>query len=260
MLVDSHCHLDRLAYGQKHQDIADALAKAEARGVSHLLCVSVTLEQFPAMLDKIASFPNVFASCGVHPLDQESAWSKEQLQLLAADPRVVAIGETGLDYFYHPEHKAIQQAAFREHIRVARALGKPLIIHTRDAQEDTLAILREEGADAVGGVIHCFTEDWAMAEAAMALGFYISISGIVTFRNADRLRDITRRLPAERLLIETDSPYLAPVPHRGVENEPAYVRDVAEYVAWLRNCSVEEIASLTSANFFRLFQLAQSQR
>lgn len=260
MLVDSHCHLDRLAYGQKHQDIADALAKAEARGVSHLLCVSVTLEQFPAMLDKIAPFPNVFASCGVHPLDQESAWSKEQLQQLAADPRVVAIGETGLDYFYHPEHKAIQQAAFREHIRVARALGKPLIIHTRDAQEDTLAILREEGAAAVGGVIHCFTEDWAMAEAAMALGFYISISGIVTFRNADRLRDITRRLPADRLLIETDSPYLAPVPHRGVENEPAYVRDVAEYVAWLRNSSVEEIAALTSANFFRLFQLAQPQR
>lgn len=260
MLVDSHCHLDRLAYGQKHQDIADALAKAEARGVSHLLCVSVTLEQFPAMLEKIAPFPNVFASCGVHPLDQESAWSKEQLQQLATDPRVVAIGETGLDYFYHPEHKAIQQAAFREHIRVALALNKPLIIHTRDAQEDTLAILREEGAAAVGGVIHCFTEDWAMAEAAMALGFYISISGIVTFRNADRLRDITRRLPADRLLIETDSPYLAPVPHRGVENEPAYVRDVAEYVAWLRNSSVEEIAAMTRANFFRLFQLAQPLR
>ncbi len=257
MLVDSHCHLDRLAYGQKHQDIADALAKAEARGVSHLLCVSVTLEQFPAMLEAITPFPNVFASCGVHPLDQESAWSKEQLHALAADPRVVAIGETGLDYFYHPEHKAIQQAAFREHIRVARALNKPLIIHTRDAQEDTLAIMREEGAEAVGGVIHCFTEDWAMAEEALALGFYVSISGIVTFRNADRLRDVTRRLPADRLLIETDSPYLAPVPHRGVENEPAYVRDVAEYVAWLRNCSVEELAAMTSANFFRLFKLAQ---
>ncbi len=257
MLVDSHCHLDRLAYGQKHQDIADALAKAEARGVSHLLCVSVTLEQFPAMLEAITPFSNVFASCGVHPLDQESAWSKEQLHALAADPRVVAIGETGLDYFYHPEHKAIQQAAFREHIRVARVLNKPLIIHTRDAQEDTLAILREEGAEAVGGVIHCFTEDWAMAEAALALGFYVSISGIVTFRNADRLRDVTRRLPADRLLIETDSPYLAPVPHRGVENEPAYVRDVAEYVAWLRNCSVEELAAVTSANFFRLFKLAQ---
>ena len=257
MLVDSHCHLDRLDFGKKHRDISDVLAKASARGVSHLLCVSVTLEQFPAMLETITPFPNVFASCGVHPLDQESAWSKEQLHALAADPRVVAIGETGLDYFYHPEHKAIQQAAFREHIRVARALSKPLIIHTRDAQEDTLAIMREEGAEAVGGVIHCFTEDWAMAEAALALGFYVSISGIVTFRNADRLRDVTRRLPADRLLIETDSPYLAPVPHRGVENEPAYVRDVAEYVAWLRSCSVEELAAETSANFFRLFKLAQ---
>ena len=256
MLVDSHCHLDRLDFGKKHKDIADVLAKASARGVSHLLCVSVTLEQFPAMLEAITPFPTVFASCGVHPLDQESTWSKEQLLSLAADPRVVAIGETGLDYFYHPEHKAIQQAAFREHIRVARALNKPLIIHTRDAQEDTLAIMREEGADAVGGVIHCFTEEWAMAEAALALGFYVSISGIVTFRNADRLRDVTRRLPSDRLLIETDSPYLAPVPHRGVENEPAYVRDVAEYVAWLRNCSVEELAAVTSANFFRLFKLA----
>ena len=257
MLVDSHCHLDRLDFGKKHKDITDVLAKAGARGVSHLLCVSVTLEQFPAMLEAITPFPNVFASCGVHPLDQESALSPEQLRTLAADPRVVAIGETGLDYFYHPEHKAIQQAAFREHIRVARALNKPLIIHTRDAQEDTLAIMREEGAEAVGGVIHCFTEDWTMAEAALALGFYVSISGIVTFRNADRLRDVTRRLPADRLLIETDSPYLAPAPHRGVENEPAYVRDVAEYVAWLRNCSVEELAAVTSANFFRLFKLAQ---
>ena len=208
------------------------------------------------MLAKIAPLPQVFASCGVHPLDQESPWSPELLRQLAAEPRVVAIGETGLDYFYHPEHKLIQQQAFREHIRVARELHKPLIIHTRDAQEDTLAILKEEGADSVGGVLHCFTEDWAMAEAAMALGFYISISGIVTFRNADRLREVTRRLPAERLLIETDSPYLAPVPHRGQENEPAYVRDVAEYVAWLRNTTVEEIAALTSENFFRLFPLA----
>lgn len=257
MLVDSHCHLDRLDYASKHVDIADAIAKASARGVSHLLCVSVTLEQFPSMLANIAPFPQVFASCGVHPLDQESPWSPELLRQLAASPRVVAIGETGLDYFYHPEHKLIQQHAFREHIRVARELGKPLIIHTRDAQEDTLAILREEGAEAVGGVLHCFTEDWAMAEAAMALGFYISISGIVTFRNADRLRDVARRLPADRLLIETDSPYLAPVPHRGVENEPAYVRDVAEYVAWLRNISVEEISALTSENFFRLFSLAK---
>ena len=258
MLVDSHCHLDRLDYSGKHVDIADAIAKATARGVSHLLCVSVTLEQFPGMVEKIAPFANVFASCGVHPLDQESAWSVEQLRELAKHPKVVAIGETGLDYFYHPEHKAVQQEAFRAHIRVARELGLPLIIHTRDAQEDTLAILREENASEVGGVLHCFTEDWAMAEAAMELGFYISISGIVTFRNADRLREVTRRLPADRLLIETDSPYLAPVPHRGVENEPAYVRDVAEYVAWLRNTTVEEIGQVTGENFFRLFNRARA--
>ena len=205
------------------------------------------------MLQAIAPFPQVFASCGVHPLDQETPWSEAELRHLAADPRVVAIGETGLDYFYHPEHKQLQQQAFRTHVRIARELGKPLIIHTRDAQQDTLQILREEGASEVGGVLHCFTEDWEMAEAAMALGFYISISGIVTFRNADRLRDVTRRLPADRLLIETDSPYLAPIPHRGEENQPAYVRDVAEYVAWLRNTSVEEIAGTTSENFFRLF-------
>ena len=257
MLVDSHCHLDRLDYQTKHAHIADAVAKATACGVSHLLCVSVTLEQFPDMLEKITPFPQVFASCGVHPLDQESRWSEEQLRALAVHPRVVAIGETGLDYFYHPEHKAIQQQAFRTHIQVARELNKPLIIHTRDARQDTLAILREEGANAVGGVLHCFTEDWAMAEAAMELGFYISISGIVTFRNADQLRDVARRLPPDRLLLETDAPYLAPVPHRGQENEPAYVRDVAEYVAWLRNCSVEEIAKTSSENFFKLFALAR---
>lgn len=253
LLVDSHCHLDRLDFSSRHADVADVLHKAQQRGVSHCLCVSVTLQQFPAMLQAIAPFPQVFASCGVHPLDQETPWSEAELRHLAADPRVVAIGETGLDYFYHPEHKQLQQEAFRIHVRIARELGKPLIIHTRDAQQDTLQILREEGASEVGGVLHCFTEDWEMAEAAMALGFYISISGIVTFRNADRLRDVTRRLPADRLLIETDSPYLAPIPHRGEENQPAYVRDVAEYVAWLRNTTVEEIAGTTSENFFRLF-------
>lgn len=257
MLVDSHCHLDRLAYGQKHQDIAEALAKAEARGVSHLLCVSVTLEQFPAMLEKIAPFPHVFASCGVHPLDQESAWSKEQLQRLAADPRVVAIGETGLDYFYSPENKDVQQASFREHIRVARALNKPLIIHTRDAQEDTLRIMREEGAEQVGGVLHCFTESLEMAEAAMAMGFYISISGIATFKNASALQAVVKALPLERLLVETDSPYLAPVPHRGRENEPAFVRDVAQFIADLRQIPLAELAEATSHNFFELFKLAK---
>lgn len=257
-LVDSHCHLDRLDYGGKHQDIADALAKAAARGVTHCLCVGVTQQQFPSMLAAIEPFTNVFASCGIHPLDQADGWDAATLREYASHPRVVAIGETGLDYFYHPEHAAVQQEAFRAQIRLSRELGKPLIVHTRDAQADTLAILREEGAGEVGGVLHCFTEDWAMAEALLDLGFYISISGIVTFRNADRLREVTRRLPADRLLIETDSPYLAPVPHRGQENEPAFVRDVAEYVAWLRNTSWEALAEQTSDNFFRLFRHAQA--
>ncbi|GAA4492601.1 YchF/TatD family DNA exonuclease [Pseudaeromonas paramecii] len=258
MLIDSHCHLDRLDYGGKHVDVADVLAKAKARGVSHLLSVSVTLEHFPAMRQLIEPYPQVFASCGVHPLDQETPWSQAQLLSLADDARVVAIGETGLDYFYGPEQIPQQQAAFRQHIQVARQLNKPLIVHTRDAKADTLQILKEEGAEAVGGVLHCFTEDWEMAQAAMALGFYISISGIVTFRNADALREVTRKLPLDRLLIETDSPYLAPVPHRGQQNEPAYVRDVAEYVAWLRNMQVYDLCEATSANFFRLFSLARA--
>ena len=257
LLVDSHCHLDRLSYGSKQTNMADVLAKAAKQDVGYFLCVSVTQAQFPTMLEAIALYPQVFASCGVHPLNQEPGVDAALLLTQAADERVVAIGETGLDYFYSPENKEVQQASFREHIRVARALNKPLIIHTRDAQQDTLQIMREEGAEQVGGVLHCFTESLEMAEAAMAMGFYISISGIVTFRNADRLREVTRRLPADRLLIETDSPYLAPVPHRGVENEPAYVRDVADYVAWLRNSTAEEIGRLTGENFFRLFHRAK---
>lgn len=257
MFVDSHCHLDRLDYDKKHHDLADVLQKAQQRGVSHFLSVSVTLEAFPAMLQSVLPYPNVFASCGVHPLDLESAWSSEQLRELAAHPRVVAIGETGLDYYYSTDNKAEQQHAFREHIRLSRALKKPVIVHTRDAKEDTLTILREECVGEAGGVLHCFTEDWPMAQAALALGMYISISGIVTFRNADALREVTRQIPADRLLIETDSPYLAPVPHRGHQNEPAYVADVAAFIAELRGVTVETLAAQTSENFFRLFSQAQ---
>ncbi len=170
---------------------------------------------------------------------------------------MVAIGETGLDYYYSTENKAEQQHAFREHIRLSRALKKPVIVHTRDAKEDTLTILREENVGEAGGVLHCFTEDWPMAQAALELGMYISISGIVTFRNADALREVTRQIPADRLLIETDSPYLAPVPHRGHQNEPAYVADVAAFIAELRGVTVETLAAQTSENFFRLFSQAQ---
>lgn len=257
MLVDSHCHLDRLDYEKKHHDVADVLQKAQQQGVTHFLSVSVTLEAFPAMLASVLPFPHVFASCGVHPLDLSSPWSGEQLRELAVNPRVIAIGETGLDYYYSTENKAEQQQAFREHIRVSRELKKPVIVHTRDAKADTLAILKEERAGDVGGVLHCFTEDWDMAKAALELGMYISISGIVTFRNADALREVTRQIPADRLLIETDSPYLAPVPHRGHQNEPAYVADVARFVAELRGVSTELLAEQTSENFFRLFATAQ---
>ncbi|ALP43016.1 TatD family hydrolase [Aeromonas schubertii] len=257
LLVDSHCHLDRLSYGDKQVDIPTVLAKAKERGVGYFLCVSVTQDQFPSMIEAIYPYSNVFASCGVHPLNQEPGVDVERLRLQAADPRVVATGETGLDYYYSPENKSVQQASFREHIRVARELKKPLIIHTRDAQVDTLRIMAEEGADQVGGVLHCFTESLEMAEAAMAMGFYISISGIATFRNAKALQEVVRALPLERLLVETDAPYLAPVPHRGKENEPAFVRDVAQFVADLKEVSLESLAQQTTHNFFELFRLAK---
>ncbi|MFG0832197.1 TatD family hydrolase [Aeromonas bivalvium] len=257
LFVDSHCHLDRLSYGSKQTDLADVLAKAAARQVGYFLCVSVTQQQFPEMLTAIAPYPQVFASCGVHPLNQDPGVDASLLLEQAKDPRVVAIGETGLDYFYSPENKEVQQHSFREHIRVARALNKPLIIHTRDAQEDTLRIMAEEGADQVGGVLHCFTESLEMAEAAMAMGFYVSISGIVTFKSAAALQEVVKALPLSRLLIETDSPYLAPVPHRGRENEPAFVVDVAQFIADLRQIPLAELAQATSDNFFALFKLAR---
>ncbi|MGL5040074.1 MAG: TatD family hydrolase [Aeromonas sp.] len=257
LLVDSHCHLDRLSYGTKQTSIADVLAKAAKLDVGYFLCVSVTQAQFPTMLEAIAPYPQIFASCGVHPLNQDPAVNEALLLSQAAHEKVVAIGETGLDYFYSPENKDVQQASFRQHIRVARALNKPLIIHTRDAQHDTLKIMEQEGADKVGGVLHCFTESLEMAEAAMKMGFYISISGIATFKNATALQSVIKALPLDRLLIETDSPYLAPIPHRGKENEPAFVRDVAQFVADLRQISLGELAEATSRNFFDLFQLAK---
>ena len=256
MLVDSHCHLDRLDYEKKHQNIADVITKAEARGVSHLLSVSVTLKDYPAMRQAIDPFPNVFASCGVHPLDLDEPWSVDDLRQYAQDPRVIAIGETGLDYYYSKDSVAEQQLSFRQQLQISREFRKPVIVHTREAKADTLMILREEQAGDVGGVLHCFTEDWEMAKAALDLGLYISISGIVTFRNADALRDVARQIPMDRLLIETDSPYLAPVPHRGHQNEPAYVADVAAFLADLRGVSVEELSEKTAENFFQLFKHA----
>ncbi|WP_087018172.1 TatD family hydrolase [Thaumasiovibrio subtropicus] len=253
MLVDSHCHLDKLDYENLHTDVADVIAKAEARGVTHFLSVGVSMAAFPAMMEMIAPFNNVFASCGVHPLDIESGFDYDTLKAMAADPRVVAIGETGLDYHYQPELAQAQQDAFRQHVRLAVELNKPLIVHTRMAREDTLAILREEGAEKVGGVLHCFTESLEMAEAAIELGFYISISGIVTFNKASELKHVVSQLPLERLLVETDSPYLAPIPYRGKQNQPAYVKEVADYIGLLKGVSGDEVAKVTTENFFRLF-------
>lgn len=254
-LVDSHCHLDGLDYKTLHASVDDVLEKAAARDVKFCLAVATTLPGYRAMRDLIGERDNVAYSCGVHPLNQDEDWDVEQLRQLAADPRVVAMGETGLDYYYTPETKPQQQESFRNHLRIGCELNKPVIVHTRDAREDTLAILREENVTECGGVLHCFTEDKETAAKLLDMGMYISFSGIVTFRNAEQLRDAARYVPLDRLLIETDSPWLTPVPHRGKENQPALVRDVAEYMAVLKGVSVEELARITTRNFSDLFHL-----
>ncbi|AUX93091.1 metal-dependent hydrolase [Mixta gaviniae] len=258
-LVDSHCHLDGLNYETLHKDVDDVLAKAAARDVKFMLAVATTLPGFKAMAKLLGDRPNIAWSCGVHPLNQEEEWDFAELRQLAADPRVIAMGETGLDYYYQQETKARQQASFREHIRVGRELNKPVIVHTRDARDDTLAILREEQVEGCGGVLHCFTEDRETAAKLLDMGFYISFSGIVTFRNAEALRDAARYVPLDRLLVETDSPYLAPVPHRGKENQPAFTRDVADYMAVLKGVEVETLAQATTENFSRLFHVPMSR-
>lgn len=253
-LVDSHCHIN---FDALEADLDEVLQRAHENGVGHMLCVSVNLEDYPQVLSLARSHANVFASVGVHPDATEGAEpSAERLQELAQAPEVIAIGETGLDYFRKQGDMEWQRERFRQHIRAARTSRKPLIIHMREASSDTLRIMREEGADDIGGVMHCFVEDWETAQQALALNFYISFSGIVTFKNAESLREVARKVPADRMLIETDAPYLAPVPHRGKTNEPAYVRHVAECLAELRGESLQSIAATTSNNFFRLFQSA----
>jgi len=250
-LVDSHCHLN---FDPLNASLPAVLARARENGVSHMLCVSVTLEKFPEVRALAEQHDNIFASVGVHPNERDIAEpTVEQLQALAEHPRVVAIGETGLDYYRSEGDLTWQQERFRTHIRAARAAKKPLIIHTREAPADTLRIMAEEGAGEAGGVMHCFTESWEVARRALDLGFYISFSGIITFRNADALRDVARRVPADRLLVETDCPYLAPVPFRGKTNEPAFVRYVAEQVAVVRETSPDLVAQTTTQNFFSLF-------
>lgn len=257
MFVDSHCHLDRLELEKLGMDLPAVLQAAKTQQVDHMLCVSVSLAEFPAMAALVQPYPQVSVSCGEHPLHQTDVLDVALLQQLAADPQVVAVGETGLDYFYSPQTKQLQQEAFISHIEVANQLNKPLIVHTRDAKADTLAILKQYQAERCGGVLHCFTEDLETAKAALDLGFYISFSGIMTFKNADPLREVVKQVPLDRLLIETDSPYLAPVPYRGKTNQPAYVSAVAAAVADIKGVSIEALAKLTSDNFYRLFPLVQ---
>ena len=251
MLIDSHCHLD-------FPDLAENLPRLfevmRDNDVGLAVCISVNLEDAPRILALAQEHAQILASVGVHPeVTDVHEPSVADLTRLAEHPRVIAIGETGLDYYWHKDRPEWQRERFRTHIRAALEVGKPLVVHNREATADTLRLLAEEGAGAVGGVLHCFSESWEVAQQALDLGFYISLSGIVTFKNAALLKDVARRLPLDRLLVETDAPYLAPVPMRGKLNQPGYVRYVAEEIARLRETSLEEIAAATTANFFRLF-------
>jgi TatD DNase family protein len=251
MYIDSHCHINFPDLAGKLPEVFDLMAQ---NAVSHALCISVELEKFPEIRALAEAHPNVYASVGVHPDHEECTEpTVEELVALADHPKVVAIGETGLDYFRLTGDLEWQRERFRTHIRAARASRKPLVIHTRSAADDTLRIMREENAGEAGGVMHCFTESLAVAEAAIEQGFYISFSGIVTFKNAAALREVAAAIPLERMLIETDSPYLAPVPHRGQTNQPGYVKHVAEEIARVRGMTVEAVGDATSENFFRLF-------
>lgn len=262
MFIDSHCHLD---FPDLAGNLPDILARMQQNRVSHALVVSVNMPQWPGLMQLVESQPNLFASVGVHPdyEDTPEPTVEELVRLAADNPRVVAIGETGLDYFRLEEPLEWQRERFRTHIRAARQAGLPLIIHTRGAREDTLRLMREENAAECGGVMHCFTESWEMAQAAIEMNFYISLSGIVTFKKAQELHELAARVPLDRLLIETDSPYLAPVPFRGKTNDPSLVIHVAERIAELKGVPVAEVARQTTENFFRLFpraaRLAEAQ-
>ena len=251
MLVDSHCHLDLPELASNLSQLLDSMRKND---VACAICIGVNLEDFPRVLSLAEAHPQLLASVGVHPeVTEGHEPSIAELVRLAKHPKVVAIGETGLDYYWHKDAPEWQRDRFRTHIRAALEAKKPLVIHNRDATTDTLRLLTEEGAGQVGGALHCFTETWDVAEVALALGFHISLSGIVTFKNALTVKDVARKIPLDRLLIETDAPYLAPVPFRGKINQPSYVKHVAEEIARLRNISFEEVAETTTNNFFRLF-------
>jgi TatD DNase family protein len=255
MLIDSHCHLDRIDLTPYQNDFANFMDAVSDNQIEHLLTIAIDLESYPDMLAMVANYQQISVTVGVHPNVQDGKDpTVDELIALGQLDKVIGIGETGLDYFRSEGDLIWQQQRFRNHISAAKALKKPLIIHTREAKADTLRILREENASEVGGIIHCFTEDWEFAQSALDLGFYISFSGIVTFNNAKEIKEVAKNVPADRFLIETDSPYLAPVPKRGKPNYPLYVRYVAEHIAELRGTSFSNIANQSTENFRRLFK------
>ena len=256
MLIDSHCHLDRIDLKPYQNDFSCFMQETETSQIEHLLCIAIDLESYPAMLALVAGFQQISVTVGVHPNVQDCKDpAVDELIALGQADNVIGIGETGLDYFRSEADLNWQHQRFRNHIRAAKTLKKPLIIHTRAAKQDTLRILEEEGASEIGGVIHCFTEDWEFAKKALDLNFYISFSGIVTFNSAKEIKEVAKKVPADRFLIETDSPYLAPVPFRGRPNYPIYVRYVAEQLAVVRGISINKIADLSTENFYTLFKL-----
>ncbi len=258
MLVDSHCHLD---FPDLAGRLPEIMQRMRENRVAAAVCIGVNLEDFSKVLALAEGQFNLYATVGVHPeFTEVEEPTVERLIALAAHPKVIAIGETGLDYYWQKDKPEWQRERFRNHIRAAKASGKPLVVHTRDSAVDTLRLMREEGADAVGGVMHCFTEDWTVATEALDLGFHLSFSGIVTFKNALTVKDVAQKCPLDRLLVETDAPYLAPVPYRGKQNEPAYVRYVAEEIARLRSLSLDEVAQATTENFSRLFKISCTPR
>jgi TatD DNase family protein len=257
MLIDSHCHLDRLKLDKFDGSLDAAMAHATEQGVKKMLCVGISLDNREAVVSMAEKYPQVVSSVGVHPLDVEKGLaSAEQLVKWGEHPKVVALGETGLDYYYSDESKAVQQESFVVHLEAAAQAKLPVIVHTRDARQDTLDLIKAHGCQENAGVLHCFTENWDMAKSAMDMNYYISFSGIVTFKNAVELRDVASKVPLERMLVETDSPYLAPVPYRGKPNVPGYVKEVAEFIAELKGISYQEVIETTGENFHRLFKKA----
>ncbi|ASJ25554.1 TatD family hydrolase [Laribacter hongkongensis] len=255
MLIDSHCHLN---FPDLAGRIDEVKASMREKGVERAVVISVNVPDYPAVKALALAHEEFWATVGVHPdVEDGPDMDEDFLVAEAAHPKIIGIGETGLDYHWCKGDLEWQRERFRRHVRAARRAGVPLVIHTREAADDTLAVMREAGADAAGGVMHCFTENWDVARAALDLGFYLSFSGILTFKNARQVQEVAAKAPLDRILVETDSPYLAPVPYRGKQNEPAYTRFVAEYLTTLRGLSYDEVAAMTTANFFRLFRKAR---